>query len=110
MHKRLLIFFLSIVYIQSINAQSHKSEMPDKSNPRRHYNPIIPDASSDKKVIIYHHSFNQNTSINCPPNFDFEEGNFNNWRCDTGVVQGLMDLIPLRDNSLLVFLVKVQQD
>lgn len=95
MHKGLLIFFLSIVCIQSINAQSNNSEMPDKSKPRRHYDPILPEASSNKQLIINHSSFNQNTAINCPPNIDFEEGDFNNWRCDTGFVQGVNGFDPI---------------
>ena len=37
---------------------------------------------------IYFHG-NRNTSVNCPPNIDFEEGTFNHWTCDTGFVRGV---------------------
>ena len=90
-----------VVCFHSINAQSFNSEMPDHSKPRRHYNPIIPEVSSNKQVNITHSSFSQNININCPPNIDFEEGNFNNWRCDTGFVQGVNGFDPITGQQFI---------
>lgn len=94
MFTRLFLFFCGMICIQMGNAQIFNSEMPDPLKPRIHYDPILPDITTDKQIVIHPSGFNQNITVNCPPNIDFEEGSFNNWQCDTGFVRGIDSISP----------------
>ena len=90
MKKNVFLFLFLILTITICKSQNHFLNIDENTNHNKHYDPIIPQETNLKIQSLKYQIYNKAAAVNCPPNIDFEEGNFNNWSCDTGFVRGVV--------------------